>query len=60
MNLLISSCGGVLVVVELESRVVLEAALVLVLAHVPPFLRLCLKAAVGRLSADIAPAAVWW
>ena len=42
------------------SRVVLEAAHVLVLVPVPPFLRLCLVAAVGRLSAGIAPAAVGW
>ena len=52
--------GGVLVVVEPESRVVLEAAHVLVPAPVLVFLRLCLGAAVGRLSANIALDVARW
>ena len=42
------------------SRVVLEAAPILVPALVPPFLHMCLVAAVGRLSAGIAPAVTGW
>ena len=41
-------------------RVVMEAALVPILALVPPFLHMCLVAALGMLLADIAPAAAWW
>ncbi len=52
--------GGDLVVVVHVSRIVLEVAPVLVPAHVPPFLHLCLVAAVGRLLAGIAPAAARW
>ncbi len=42
------------------SRVALEAALILVLAHVPPFLHLCLVAAVGLMLVGIALAAAGW
>ena len=42
------------------SLVVMEAAPVPVPAHVPPFLHLCILAAVGLLLAGIAPVVAGW
>ena len=52
--------GGDLASVVHISRVILEADLVFVPALVPPFLYMCLVAAVGLLLGDIAPAALGW